>query len=132
MPGILIQADGSARNNPGPAGIGVAVIGPDGTVIREISRAIGNRTNNQAEYEAVICAFTEARRLVGQAIVLQTDSELVYRQILGQYRVRNARLKPLHARAAQLLRDTPGVTFRLGPRTENRQADRLAQAASAT
>lgn len=129
MPGYVVQSDGSSRNNPGPGGIGVAVIDSTGRIVREISRAIGTRTNNQAEYEALICALTEAANLE-PPVVIQVDSELVYRQLAGRYRVRDEKLKPLHARACALLESAPGVALKLVRREQNKLADRLAQAAS--
>jgi len=130
MPEFLIEVDGSARNNPGPAGIGVRVVRPDGTVLREISRCVGVRTNNQAEYLALIRGLEEARRLGDARVVVRTDSELVARQLGGHYRVKNADLKPLHARAVALLGTLPRVRVAHVPREQNAAADRLAQDAS--
>jgi ribonuclease HI len=128
--GFTIHVDGSSRFNPGPAGLGVRISGPDGSVIKEISRAIGVRTNNQAEYEALLCALRECRGLPAVPIVIHTDSELVFCQVTGRYRVRDTGLRPLHAAAARLLTDLPNVSLRLVRREENRETDRLARAAS--
>ncbi len=130
MAAIRIEIDGSSRNNPGPSGIGVNIVGDDGTVIREISRPVGIRTNNQAEYDALIRGLEEARAYAGRPVIVQTDSELLYRQLTGRYRVKNPGLKPLHARAEQLLAGLPDVTLKHVPREQNRAADRLAQRAS--
>jgi len=129
MIGYVVQADGSCRGNPGPAGIGVAVIDARGGVVLEVSRAIGTSTNNQAEYCALIVALLEASRLE-PPVVVQVDSELVCRQLEGRYRVRDSKLKPLHARARALLDSAPGVTLKHVSRKHNSVADRLAQAAS--
>jgi ribonuclease HI len=131
MAEIQIEVDGSARSNPGPAGIGVRVLGPDGSVLKEISRSLGTRTNNQAEYEAMLCGLEEAGRYRESDVVVQTDSELVHRQLIGRYRVRDAKLQPLHARARSLLAGLPRVTLRHVTRDMNKAADRLAQSASA-
>lgn len=124
-----VQCDGSSRGNPGPAGIGVVVLDPAGNAVKEISYAIGDRTNNQAEYEALIRALVEAAGLP-RPVVVEVDSELVYRQLEGRYRVRNELLKPLYERARALLDRAEGVSLRLARRGDNRPADRLAQAAS--
>lgn len=127
---FIVQIDGSSRYNPGPAGIGIRVVAPDGSVIREISRFIGIKTNNQAEYEAFIEALKEIRCLgIQEPVDIQTDSELLYQQIKGKYRVRNQELKLLHKRALLLLSRLPNVKITLVERGENR-ADRLAKRAS--
>ncbi len=127
----IVQIDGSSRHNPGPAGIGVRITKADGTVIKEISHFIGIRTNNQAEYEALLIALKEISSLLGRKeVVIQTDSELLYYQITGRYRVRNKELKTLHERAKVFLSQLPEVRFTLVPREENRATDRLARNAS--
>ncbi|MGQ9707296.1 MAG: ribonuclease HI family protein [bacterium] len=126
----LVQIDGSSRCNPGPAGIGVRIISPDGKVVKEISRSIGKRTNNQAEYQALIQALDEIRILNNGQFVIQTDSELLYYQLNGRYRVRNEELKELYIRAKRLLSSLPNVTLKLISRQSNRAADRLAKAAA--
>ncbi|MEO0068496.1 MAG: ribonuclease HI family protein [candidate division WOR-3 bacterium] len=128
----LVQIDGSSRCNPGPAGIGIRIIDPEGKVVKEISRFIGKRTNNQAEYEALITALNEIRLIGRHNYVIHTDSELLYNQLQGRYKVRNQQLKELHAQAKRLLSLLPNVTIRLVPRTENRLSDRLAKSASHT
>ncbi len=125
-----VQIDGSSRNNPGPAGIGVAVIAPDGQLIKEISRFIGIRTNNQAEYEALITALTEIKNMNIQSVMIQTDSELLYYQLTGKYSVKSDKLKPLYQRAKQLLNSLSNVKFILVPRKCNRLTDKLAKNAS--
>lgn len=127
---LIVQIDGSSRYNPGPAGIGIRVVKPDGSVIKEISQFIGIRTNNQAEYEALLEALKEICSLDTQPpVVIQTDSELLYQQLTGRYRVRNRELKLLHKRALLLLSLLPNVKITLVKRGENR-ADRLAKRAS--
>ncbi|MEO0021322.1 MAG: ribonuclease HI family protein [candidate division WOR-3 bacterium] len=125
-----VQVDGSSRNNPGPAGIGVAVIAPNGQLIKEISRFIGIKTNNQAEYEALITALTEIKNMNIQSVTIQTDSELLYYQLTGKYSVKSDKLKPLYQRAKQLLDSLSNVKFILVPRKCNRLTDKLAKKAS--
>jgi ribonuclease HI len=127
---VLIKVDGSSLGNPGPAGVGVVVCAPDGRVVRETSRYIGRRTNNQAEYEALLLALEQAREWPHTDIVVQTDSELVFRQLEGGYKVKNELLKPLFARARDALAGLANVRLRHVPREENRQADKLAKAAA--
>jgi ribonuclease HI len=131
MAEILIEVDGSSRANPGPAGIGVVVVGSDASILKEISRAIGERTNNQAEYAALVCGLTEAASFPNDTVTIQTDSELLCRQMTGAYRVKNQLLKPLWSQAHKLLHSLPNVKLKHVSREHNRRADRLAQLASA-
>ena len=128
--GFLVQIDGSSLGNPGPAGIGVRIVGPDGSVVKEVSRFIGIRTNNQAEYEGLLCALTEGRRLGFGRAVIRTDSELLYQQMAGRYKVKNPGLKLLHARARELAAALPDVSIELVRREENKETDKLAKAAA--
>jgi ribonuclease HI len=128
--GFLIQIDGSSLGNPGPAGIGVRIVGSDGTVVKEISRYIGTRTNNQAEYEGLLCALSESRGLGEGAVVIRTDSELLYYQMAGKYKVKNPELKVLHSKARELTLELPNVTIGLVRREQNKETDKLAKAAA--
>jgi len=130
--GFLVQIDGSSLGNPGPAGIGVRITGPDGSVVKEVSRFIGIRTNNQAEYEGLLCALAECRGLGPGPVVIRTDSELLYYQMAGRYKVKNPELKVLHARARELALSLPNVTIELVRREQNRETDKLAKAAAQT
>ncbi|MFO7649782.1 MAG: ribonuclease HI family protein [bacterium] len=129
MADYRIHIDGSSRRNPGPAGIGVEIADSAGRVVKEISHSIGIRTNNQAEYEALLCALRECAALRG-TVVIRTDSELLYYQMKGKYRVRDAGLKPLNAEATRLAARLPDVRLELVRREHNKAADKLAQAAS--
>jgi len=113
------------RGNPGPAGIGVRLETPDGDLVEELADAIGNATNNQAEYEALIAGLELAIDRGIKELVVFADSELIVRQVNGQYRVKDAKLQPLHARAARLLHELPDVEIRHVPREQNAEADRL-------
>lgn len=121
--------DGAARGNPGPAAIGVRIVDGQGRVVCEISRSIGVTTNNRAEYCALLAALEAMSGLKPTRILIQTDSELLYRQMIGEYRVKNQQLKLLKQQADRLLSALKDVHFRLIPRSENRAADRLANAA---
>ena len=128
--GFLVQIDGSSLGNPGPAGIGVRIVGPDGNVVKEISRYIGTRTNNQAEYEGLLCALHESRELGSRPVVIRTDSELIYYQMAGKYKVKNPELKLLHSKAREMAVALPNVTIGLVRREQNKETDKLAKAAA--
>ncbi|MGB3341482.1 MAG: ribonuclease HI family protein [bacterium] len=129
---LIIYVDGSSRGNPGPAGIGVAVFADDDTSkpIEEISRYIGITTNNVAEYEALIQALRWLLRSEKKSCTIKLDSELVYRQVIGQYRVRKPHIAHQIKRVRRLCEQLGKITFVLIPRDENKNADRLAQKAS--
>jgi ribonuclease HI len=125
---LVLNVDGGARGNPGPAAIGAVISDPDGTVLEEIAERIGVATNNVAEYRALLRGVAAARALGGDELEIIGDSELVARQLTGAYRVKHAALKPLHAQA---LRALGGVrwTIRTVPRAQNSRADALVNAA---
>ncbi len=126
---MVIFTDGASRNNPGPAAIGIVIKDEDNRPITTISQAIGHATNNQAEYRAVITALEEAVKLGAGQVDMRSDSELVIRQINGQYRVKSASLKPLYQQVKQLQSQLEGFTISYIPRQENTEADRLANIA---
>jgi ribonuclease HI len=95
----------------------------------EVSRYLGRRTNNQAEYEALLVALELLERLKPHSAVIRTDSELLYCQMTGTYRVRNRQLQRLHEQAREMLARLPGVVFEQIPRRQNAAADRLANRA---
>jgi len=117
--------DGGCSGNPGPASIGV-VIKQDGKTIKEISRAIGNATNNIAEYTAMIVALKEALALNADEVFVKTDSELMYKQIIGKYKVKHEGIKPLFDQVKQLEGKFKRAEFKHVPREENSEADKLA------
>lgn len=123
-----IFTDGGASGNPGPAGIGI-VIKQDAKTIFEISESIGDATNNVAEYKAVIAALKEAIRRKAEKVFLNTDSELVYYQLTGSYKVKNEILLLLVEEVRQLSRKIKSVEIKVIPREKNTQADRLAKQA---
>jgi len=125
----VIFTDGASRGNPGPAAIGAAIKNRRGKLIASISQRIGRATNNQAEYRAVIVALEEATRLGARQVDIKMDSELVVKQINGEYRVKKATLKPLYQQVKQLLSSLEGFTITHIPRRQNIEADKLANKA---
>ena len=125
----VIFVDGASRGNPGPAAIGVTIKDERGELITFISRRIGKATNNQAEYRAIIAALEEAVRLDVKQVDIKMDSELVVKQINGEYRVKKATLKPLYQQVKQLQGLLRGFTVTHIPRQRNFEADKLANKA---
>lgn len=123
---VIINTDGASHGNPGPAGIGVVIRDERGKVIARISQAIGRTTNNQAEYRAIIAALEKVVKLGTGQVDLSTDSELIVRQVGGQYRVREASLKPLFSRVQELRRQFQNCTIKHIPGEENEEAHNLA------
>jgi ribonuclease HI len=126
---LTIHTDGAARGNPGPAGAGACIRDEHGTVVSEDCRYLGEATNNVAEYEALLLGMERAKELGARRIEMCADSQLVVRQLNGEYRVRNPALQRLHARVQQLESEFDSVEYRHVPRAENRAADRLANRA---
>jgi ribonuclease HI len=125
----LIWVDGASRGNPGPAAIGAVIKDEQGKVIAAISQSIGRSTNNQAEYRAVIAALEKAIKLGATHVDLYSDSELLVRQIKGQYRVKKAELKPLYQQVKYLQGLLQGFTVTHVPRLQNTEAHGLADMA---
>ena len=126
---IVAYIDGGARGNPGPAGFGVRVEEADGTLIEEFAESIGTATNNVAEYRALLAALEWTRRHGRHQLHVRSDSLLLVQQMLGNYKVKNAGLQPLHARARVLAHEIGRVTFEHVGRSLNAHADRLANSA---
>jgi len=125
----VIYADGASRGNPGPAAIGAIIKDERGRLITSISQRIGRATNNQAEYRAIIAALEEAARLGAKQVEIKTDSELVVKQINGEYRVKKATLKPLYQQVKQRQGSLEGFTITHILRQQNIEADNLANKA---
>ncbi len=126
---LVVNVDGGARGNPGPAAIGVVVSEPDGTVIDEVAERIGVATNNVAEYRAVLKGIERAQALGAGEVELIGDSELVARQLTGAYKVKHPSMKPLHAEALAALSGFDRWRIRTVPRAQNARADALVNAA---
>jgi ribonuclease HI len=126
---IVAYIDGGARGNPGPAGFGVRIEQPDGTLVEEFHESIGTATNNVAEYRALIAALEWARSHGHREAHVKSDSLLLVQQMLGNYKVKNAGLQPLYAMARLLALEIGRVTFEHVGRALNAHADRLANEA---
>lgn len=118
-------ADGGARGNPGPAASGAVLVAPGGEVIGEVGQYLGTATNNVAEWTALCIGLEAARERGIRRLAVRMDSELVVKQIRGEYRVKNADLQVLHRRATGLLRHFEYVDIKHVPRKQNALADRL-------
>ena len=126
---IVAYIDGGARGNPGPAGYGVRIEQPDGTLVEEFGGTIGVATNNVAEYRGLLAALEWARAHGHTRLHVRSDSLLLVQQMLGNFKVKNAGLQPLHGRARLLAHAIGRVTFEHVGRSLNEHADRLANTA---
>lgn len=122
---VVVHVDGGSRGNPGPSAVAAVATGPDGEVLMEASEYIGETTNNVAEYKAVQLGLRLARELGADKVEVVNDSELVARQISGQYKVKNAGLRPLFIETMQALREFPEWGVRNVRREQNERADEL-------
>jgi ribonuclease HI len=120
-----LWTDGGARGNPGPAAIGVVIRDADGTVLEERAERIGRATNNVAEYRALLLGIERAAALGAQRLELVGDSELVVRQVKGEYKVKDETLRELNARVHEALKGFESWSIRHVRREENAEADRL-------
>jgi len=125
----VLRADGASRGNPGPAAVGVVLEDAAGAVFHSFGRRIAPTTNNVAEYEAVIAGLEAARSLGLERLEIRLDSELVVRQLNGQYKVRHPALAALKHEVDRLLAGFRSVRVAHVPREQNKEADRLANRA---
>jgi len=123
------MVDGASRGNPGEAGCGAVIFDETGKTLRELTRYLGRATNNVAEYEALLMGIDEVLRLGGKRLRIESDSELLVRQLNGIYRVKDAKLGVLHQKAQALLRQLDACRIIHVGREQNRIADRLANQA---
>jgi len=121
--------DGGARGNPGPAGYGVRIEDPHGELVAELRGALGIATNNVAEYHGLIAALAWLAEHGHRDVEIRSDSELLVKQMRGEYKIKNAGLKPLAARARLLMMELGRVDLRHVRREANKEADRLANLA---
>jgi ribonuclease HI len=126
---LVAHSDGGARGNPGPAGYGVVIQDESGHKVASVSEYLGHQTNNFAEYQGLIAALEYALKHGPKALKVISDSELMVRQIKGIYKVKNAALKDLHARAKDLISQLDWFSMGHALREHNREADELANAA---
>jgi ribonuclease HI len=124
-PEATLFADGGSRGNPGPAASGAVLVAPDGSVLDEVGQFLGVATNNVAEWTALCIGLERAAERGIVRLAVRMDSELVVKQMRGEYRVKHADLQPLHRRAQALLRRFQHVDIKHVPRKENALADRL-------
>ena len=123
---IVVYIDGGARGNPGPAGYGVRVEQPDGTLVEEFHESIGTATNNVAEYRALLLALERAEEAGADDVDIRSDSRLLVEQMQGNYKMRAEHLKPLLADAVIRAKKFRAFSIKHIPRDQNTKADRLA------
>ena len=126
---LLIYIDGAARGNPGPAGVGVVVLDEAKNKIKEFFKYLGEATNNIAEYNALVYALQEVHMLGSKDVVVHMDSELVYKQLKGEFRVKDKKIKPLFDQAIHLINGLKRIELKHIDRSLNKEADRLANKA---
>ena len=131
MKNIIIYTDGGSRGNPGPSAAGVVICNEKGETMKKYSEYIGNATNNEAEYRAVIFALKKVKALLGKKnietaeIEIRSDSELLVRQLNGEYKILDSKIQPLFLEIWNLRIDFGKIKFSLIPRERNKDADRL-------
>ena len=123
---IVVNVDGASRGNPGESGVGVAIFDKNLNLINEACDYLGVATNNVAEYKALILGIKLSTKYNAKRVLFKADSELMVKQIKGEYRVKNAQLKLLFAEAQSLLKKLPNWKIMHVPREENKEADLLA------
>lgn len=128
-PRAIAWIDGGARGNPGPAGYGVHIESADGRLLTELHEAIGDATNNVAEYRSLIAALDYLAAHGHRDVVIRSDSELMMKQMRGEYKVRAPSLRPLHVQASAVAARLGRVVFEHVPREQNARADLLANLA---
>jgi ribonuclease HI len=122
---VIVHVDGGARGNPGPAAAAAVVSDADGQVLDEAAEVLGVTTNNVAEYRALLLGLRRARELGAAEIEVVNDSELVAKQVNGEYKVKHSDLKPLHRAATEVLEEFDSWSVRSVPRAQNAHADAL-------
>lgn len=135
MQKIIIYTDGGSRNNPGIAGAGAVIKNAEGKILKEIAKPLGIKTNNWAEYEAVIIGLQEVKKMFGKKLAdmeveIRMDSELVLRQLSGKYQIKEETLFPQFIKIWNMrVKDIPHMKFTHVRREENKEADRMANEA---
>lgn len=126
---LISFSDGGARGNPGPAGVGAVLYNEKNEIIEELSRYLGETTNNQAEYRALIMALEKAKALGATEMECYLDSELVVKQLNREYKVKNQDLAPLFLKVHNISLSFKKISFHHVPREKNSIADGLANQA---
>ncbi|MHB8233879.1 MAG: ribonuclease HI family protein [Solirubrobacteraceae bacterium] len=126
---VVVHVDGGARGNPGPAAAACVIATADGAPLGEHAQLLGHTTNNVAEYRALLLGLERARELGAEEVEVIGDSELIAKQVRGEYKVKNADMRELHAQAMAALRGFDRWQVRTVPRAQNADADALVNAA---
>jgi ribonuclease HI len=126
---VVVHVDGGARGNPGPGAAACVISSSDGETLGEHALLLGHTTNNVAEYRALLLGLEQARELGASEVEVVGDSELIAKQVLGRYKVKNAALKPLHREALASFASFERWAIRTVPRAQNADADALVNAA---
>jgi ribonuclease HI len=126
---LVVHVDGGARGNPGPAAAACVISDADGLTLVEDAQLLGRTTNNVAEYRALLLGLARARSLGADEVEVVGDSELIAKQVLGQYKVKNEALRSLHGEAVAALGQFDRWSIRTVPRAQNADADLLVNAA---
>jgi len=124
-----LYTDGAARGNPGPAGAGAVILNPDGHIVAKLGKFLGDSTNNVAEYMGLILGLKRAKAMGIKELEVYSDSELLVKQLAGEYQVKADHLRPLHDEARSLLQGFSFIQVRHIPREENAQADAMSNRA---
>jgi ribonuclease HI len=124
-----LYTDGAARGNPGPAGAGAVIVNPDGHIVAKVGKFLGESTNNVAEYMGLILGLKRAKAMGIKELDVYSDSELLVKQLAGDYAVKAEHLRPLHDEARSLLKAFSEIQVRYIPREENEQADAMSNRA---
>lgn len=133
MEQVVIYIDGSSAGNPGPAGIGLVITDQNGDIVKEYSQSLGFKTNNEAEYLGLIFALKKLKLLFGKTKIkkisfeIRSDSELLVKQMSGQYKIKEPKIQKLFLTAWNLKIDFPYLKFVLIPREKNKKADKLSR-----
>ena len=131
MKKIIIYTDGGSRGNPGPSAIGIVFCNEKGEIIKKYSEVLGESTNNEAEYQAVIFALKKFKALFGNKLAknseieVRADSELLIKQMQGLYKILEPKIQELFLVVWNLKLDFKKVKFKIIPREKNKEADRL-------
>jgi ribonuclease HI len=135
MEKIIVYTDGGSKGNPGPGGVGVVIYNDKKEAIKKYSHNLGKVTNNQAEYQAVIFALKKIKLLFGKkktkdlSVEIRADSELLVKQLNGEYKILDDKIQPLFLEVWNLKFDFREVIFKNIPREENKEADKLVKQA---
>ena len=128
---IITYTDGGSRGNPGEAALGVVICDENGNIIKSYGERLGIKTNNEAEYAAIVSALKKIKALFGKEktkkmkVEMRMDSELAMKQLTGQYKIENERIIPLFVAVWNLKIDFANVTFSHVPREKNKEADKM-------